>query len=324
MRALFFGTPQFAVPCLDALASIADVVGVVCQPDKPKGRGMQLGAPPVKECALRHGFEVVQPTKIKTPEFAEWVRSKNADVALVVAYGRILPQAVLEGPRKGCVNVHASLLPRHRGAAPILWAIALGDPETGVSLMQLDLGMDTGPVIATLRTPIVPDETTGELTVRLASLGATIVTQSLAPFVRGELSPVPQDDSGATHARMLDKKDGLVDFSKSAKAIHDHVRAMSPWPSAFADLIQASGARRTIKIHKVVPRPDVAHGKDAGVVLVADKSRVLVAAGAGAVELATVQLEGKKPMSGADWALGRGVATGDRFAPDSSFGAETA
>ncbi len=163
MRALFFGTPSIAVPALEALHAIASVVGVVCQPDKPAGRGLELRAPPVKARALELGLTVVQPAKIRTPELASWVRDAGADVALVIAYGRILPPAVLEGPRRGCLNLHASILPKYRGAAPITWAVVRGEAETGISLMQMDEGMDTGPVFSIHRTPIGPETTADDL-----------------------------------------------------------------------------------------------------------------------------------------------------------------
>src|SRR5579883_1639938 len=170
-RAIFFGSPAFSVPSLEALHAIADVVGVVCQPDRPAGRGLALTPPAVKVRATELGLPVVQPTKLKTGEFGAWVRAQRADVALVVAYGRILPKDVLEGPRLGCVNVHASLLPKYRGAAPIMWAVVKGETESGITLMKLDEGMDTGPTFARATTPIGPDETAGELGERLARIG---------------------------------------------------------------------------------------------------------------------------------------------------------
>jgi len=184
-RAVFMGTPQFAVPCLDALVEIAEVTAVVCQPDKPKGRGLELAPPPVKVRALELGLDVHQPTKLKTGEFAQWRKDQNADVALVVAYGRILPKDVLAAPRLGCVNVHASLLPKYRGAAPITWVVVNGEPETGVTLMQMDEGMDTGAMLEQFVTPIVPEETAGELSERLSSIGALAVRKGLPKYVRG-------------------------------------------------------------------------------------------------------------------------------------------
>ena len=307
MRTIFFGTPEFAVPCLDALADTSEVVGVVCQPDKPAGRGLTLTAPPVKLRALERGLECVQPTKLKTGEFAAWVRDRKVDVALVVAYGRILPPDVLASTRLGFVNVHASLLPRYRGAAPITWAVVRGETETGVTLMLLDAGMDTGPMLEKLSIPIGPDETAGELSVRLADLGAKAVREHLARFVAGDMPPIAQDSSLATLAPMLEKKDGAIDWAASAQQIHDRVRGTSPWPGAYTRVHD-----RTLKVHKTRVSDLVRPGAP-GEVIGADKTRVLVACGdaAHSIELVTVQLEGKKAIRAVDWHLGRGVKEGD-------------
>jgi methionyl-tRNA formyltransferase len=305
-RAVFMGTPQFAVPCLDALVEIADVAAVVCQPDKPRGRGLELAPPPVKVRALELGLDVHQPTKLKTGEFAEWLKAQNADVALVVAYGRILPKDVLAAPRLGCVNVHASLLPKYRGAAPITWVIVNGEPETGITLMQMDEGMDTGAMLEQFVTPIVPEETAGELSERLSALGALAVRKGLPKYVAGAYTPIPQDHAKATHAPMLEKEMGRIDFTKPARSVHDHVRGMTPWPGAFT-----TARGKTLKVH-ATRVTDAPAGKAApGTVVLADKSRVIVACGERAVELLRVQLEGKKAIASGDWFLGRGVAEGD-------------
>lgn len=310
MRAIFFGTPELAVPSLEALASVATVTGVVCQPDKPVGRGMKLAAPPVKVRATAMGLPVVQPTKLRTGEFGAWVREQNADVALVIAYGRILPQDVLDGPRLGCVNVHASILPKYRGAAPIAWAIVRGETETGVTLMKMDAGMDTGDVLEIRRTPIGEDETAGELGARLAKLGADAVREGLPRYVRGELVATPQDHEHATDAPLLEKQTGRIDWSKPAARVHDHVRGMNPWPLAFSFLEKGSRVivHRTKKVSAVSARAAAP-----GEVVLADKSRVVVACGSGHVSLERVQLEGRRPITGAEWFLGRGVAEGDRL-----------
>jgi len=305
-RALFFGSPAFAVPSLDALRTIAEVVGVVCQPDKPAGRGLALTPPAVKVRAIELGVPVVQPTKLRTGEFGAWVRAQQVDVALVVAYGRILPQDVLDGPRLGCVNVHASLLPKFRGAAPITWAIVRGETETGITLMKLDAGMDTGPTFARVATPIGPDETAGELSARLARLGANAVVEALPRFVAGRCELAAQDDAAATTAPMLDKRHGRIDWSAPAPRVHDHVRGMNPWPGAFTLL-----GGRSLKVHAThVVEREGARGRPGEVVL-ADKSRVLVGCGAGTVEVVTVQPEGKRAMRASEWVMGRGVAEGD-------------
>jgi methionyl-tRNA formyltransferase len=306
LRAVFFGTPQFAVPCLDALAEIADVAAVVCQPDRPSGRGLELTAPPVKQRALALGLPVVQPTKLRTGEFAAWLREQNVDVALVVAYGRILPKDVLDAPRLGCVNVHASLLPKLRGAAPITWAIVRGEAESGVTLMQMDEGMDTGAMLEQLTTPITDEETAAELSERLSALGALATRKGLPVYVAGGYTPVAQDHARATMAPMLKKHDGRIDFTKPARAVHDHVRGMTPWPGAFTD---ARGKVLKVLATRVT---DIPAGNAApGTVVFADKSRVIVACGERGVELARVQLEGKKAIGAGDWFLGRGVAEGD-------------
>ena len=311
-RAVFFGTPQFAVPCLEALVEIADVVGVVCQPDRPQGRGLELTPPPVKQRALELGLNVVQPTKLKTGEFAQWLREQNADVALVVAYGRILPKDVLEAPRLGCVNVHASLLPKLRGAAPITWAVVRGEPETGVTLMQMDEGMDTGAMLEQFSTPIAEEETAGELSERLSALGALATRKGLPTFVSGGYTPIVQDSSRTTMAPILKKEDGRIDFTKSARAVHDHVRGMIPWPGAFT-----SARGKTLKVLATrvtdIPAGKAHSGVLAGTIVFADKTRVVVACGERGVELTRVQLEGKKAIAAGDWFVGRGVAEGDRL-----------
>jgi methionyl-tRNA formyltransferase len=312
-RAVFFGTPQFAVPCLDALVEIAEVVGVVCQPDRPQGRGLELTAPPVKKRALELGLTVVQPTKLKTGEFAAWLRDQRADVAVVVAYGRILPKDVLTAPRLGCVNVHASLLPKYRGAAPITWSVVHGEPETGITLMQMDEGMDTGDMLDQLPTAIGADETAGELSERMSALGALAIRKGLPRYLAGELRPTKQDSTKATLAPMLKKEDGRIDFAKAARAVHDHVRGMSPWPGAYTTC-----RGKTLKVHTtgVTDLPAGAGGPPPGKVVLADKSRVIVACGDRAIELREVQLEGKKAMTAAAWFAGRGVAEGDVLGAD--------
>jgi methionyl-tRNA formyltransferase len=285
---------------------MAEVAAVVCQPDKPAGRGLEVGVPAMKRRALELGLPVIQPTQLRSGDFASWARAQRVDLALVVAYGRILPKEVLEAPRMGCVNVHASLLPKYRGAAPIPWAIVRGEAETGVTLMKLDEGMDTGPTFARLATPIGPDETAGELSERLARIGAQQVALWLPEYARGACALQSQDAASATLAPILKKEHGRIDWAASAKQVHDHVRGMNPWPGAFT-----TARGRTVKVHRTrvvhLERPQVPVGR----VLVADKSRVLVASGAGAVELVTVQAEGRRAMAASDWAIGRGVAEGD-------------
>ena len=305
-RVLFFGTPDIAVPSLVALAEIAEVPFVVCQPDKPVGRHQIVTAPPVKVRAIELGIPVEQPVKLRTGELASKMRDAKADAALVIAYGRILPADVLSAPRLGCINLHASLLPKLRGAAPIQWAVARGESETGITVMQMDEGLDTGPALAFFRTPIGPDETAGELAVRLAELAAVAVREALPKVLRGELPKLLQDDAQATLAPILEKAHGTLDWTQPAAAVHALVRGMNPWP-----LGQTTCRGKRVVVHRTnLVQPEGARGAP-GTVILADKTRVVVACGAGAIELAQIQLEGKKPMRGADWFLGRGVAEGD-------------
>ena len=313
-RALFFGSPAFAVPSLDALHAVADVVGAVCQPDKPAGRGLAMSAPAVKARAAELGVPLVQPAKLRTGEFAQWVRDQGADVALVVAYGRILPAEVLSGPRLGCVNVHASLLPRYRGAAPIAWAVVRGERETGVSLMKLDEGLDTGPVFATKATPIGPEETAGELSERLALIGAEMTRAWLPRYVAGGCVLEAQDGARATMAPILAKEDGRIDWNRTPRQVHDHVRGMSPWPRAFTT---TNG--RVVKVlatHVLTESgadPPAATAAAPGVVVFADKARVIVACANGSLQLEVVQPEGKRAMRATEWLAGRGIHEGDRL-----------
>ncbi len=304
IRALFFGTPAIAVPSLEALASIAEVVGVVCQPDRPSGRGLTLTAPPVKERALALGLPVVQPEKIRTPDFAAWVTERQADVALVIAYGRILPKGILEAPRHGCLNLHASLLPRYRGAAPITWSIAHGEVETGISLMWMDEGMDTGPVFTQHRIPIGPDMTADELALELGRLAAGVVRADVLRAVSGQLQPTPQDGSLATSAPILQKEDGRIDWSRDNRAVHDHVRAMTSWPGAFT---HAGG--KLLKVLQTSLGSDVA-GALPGTVVTADKRGVEIACGRGTLVLLRGQLEGKKALGAQELVSGRAVSAG--------------
>jgi methionyl-tRNA formyltransferase len=305
MRALFFGTPAIAVPALEALHGLAEIVGVVCQPDRPAGRGLALAASPVKARALELGLPVEQPTKVRTPEFAAWVKGLRADVGLVIAYGRILPLAVLEGPRRGCLNLHASILPRYRGAAPITWAIVRGEVETGISLMQMDEGMDTGPVLSIHRLPIGPETTASELTVALGALAAEVVRADLERAVAGELPPTAQDHAAATMAPLLDKEHGRIAWAAPAAVVHDHVRGMTSWPGAFT-----SAQGKTLKV--LESRVGEAEGVQAppGAVVAASKLGVDVACGEGTLRILRAQLEGRKALGAAELVGGRALAVG--------------
>jgi methionyl-tRNA formyltransferase len=305
VRALFFGTPAIAVPSLEALHEVATVAGVVCQPDRPAGRGLVLTPPPVKVRALELGLPVVQPAKVRTPDFAAWVREADADVALVIAYGRILPPAVLAGPRRGCLNLHASILPKYRGAAPITWAVVRGETETGISLMAMDEGMDTGPVLTVHRIPIGPETTADELGVALGALAATVVRADLARAARGEIAASPQDHAAATTAPLLDKEHGRIRWADAAGAVHDHVRGMTSWPGAFTAL-----QGKTLKV--LESRVGSTEGEVAppGTVVAAGKQGVEVACGAGTLRVLRAQAEGRKALGAAELVAGRTLAAG--------------
>ena len=238
MKVVFMGTPDFAVGTLHALVEGGHTVAaVVTQPDKPKGRGMDMAFSPVKEYALSHGIPVLQPTKVKgNEEFEETLRQIAPDVCVVVAYGKILPLSILQIPPLGCVNVHASLLPKYRGSAPIQWCIVAGDKVSGVTTMQMDEGMDTGDILDVLETPISDDMTGGELHDVLADLGARLINVTLRKLEAGKATPVKQDEDKATYVTMLSKADGKLDFTKTARQVADRIRGFDPWPTAFCTI----------------------------------------------------------------------------------------
>ncbi len=305
MRTIFFGTPAIAVPALRALAETTELVGVVCQPDRPKGRGLELGAPPVKLAAGELGVEVHQPVKVKTGNLDEWIRARVPDVALVIAYGRILPPAVLAAPRFGCMNLHASLLPKLRGAAPIQWALIGGETETGISLMQMDEGMDTGPVYSMRRIPIGAEETAGELATRLAELAAVVVREDLPGAVVGGHHAAPQDDALATLAPPLRSGDARLDWTGASSDLVNRVRGFEPDPGAHTTL---RGKRLRVHQLRISAYPASAAP---GTVVLADKGGVVIATGAGSVELVRAQLEGKRVVAARDLVNGRQLAAGD-------------
>jgi methionyl-tRNA formyltransferase len=305
MRAVFFGTPQVAVPALRSLTRVAEVVAVVCQPDRPSGRGLKLTAPPVKEAALELGLSVHQPTKVRTGELASWLREKAADVALVMAYGRILPADVLSAPRRGAMNLHASLLPRYRGAAPINWVIVHGETQTGISLMQMDEGLDTGPVYSRHVLTLSETENAGTLADRIATLGAEVVEKDLAAAVDGKLIAEPQDPALASHAPLIERHHLAIDWGRSALDIARLVRGMSPRPGAFTLL-----AGKTLRVLDARPEPGpMPVGAAPGTLSILGK-RALVATGQGTLELLQAQAEGKKALPAVDLINGRVLAEG--------------
>jgi methionyl-tRNA formyltransferase len=296
VRIVFAGTPAFAVPCLRAAAARGEVVAVYTQPDRPAGRGRQLAASPVKVEALARQLPVYQPENFKSAEAKDALRALQPDLMIVVAYGLILPQSVLDIPRHGCWNVHASLLPRWRGAAPIQRAIEAGDAQTGVCLMQMQKGLDTGPVLLQLTLPIAADETGGSLHDKLARLGAEVVEDGLK-LLRAGLRPTPwpQPEAGITYAHKLDKDEARLDWVQPADQLERKVRAYFPWPVAEAEL---GGERLRIHAARALALP---HAQPPGTVLAATREGFDIACGEGALRLLTVQREGGKPIAAADY-----------------------
>ncbi len=298
-RVVFMGSPRFAVPILEALLAKHEVVGVVTRPDRPAGRGRKLTPPPVKEVALAGGVPLLQPRKLRGNEEAlSWLRERNPDVIVVAAYGLILPPAVLKLPPHGCLNVHASLLPRHRGAAPIPAAILAGDRETGVSIILMDEGLDTGPILAQKAILIAPDDTTASLSEKLSRLGAELLLEVLPLWLEGKVTPRPQQGE-PSYAPMLKKEDGLIDWSLPAVEIERRVRAYDPWPGAYT-----FWDGRILKIWRAEvseARPD---DLPPGAVF-QDSEGVKVACGRGSLRLVEIQLEGRKRMPAGPFCCGR-------------------
>ena len=297
MRVVFMGTPDIAATCLKKiLADGFEVVGVYTQPDRPKGRGMKLVASPVKELALASGIPVFQPENFRDSETVEQLRALQPDVCAVVAYGRILPQAVLDVPTKGCVNIHASLLPQYRGSAPYQWAVLDGLAETGVTAQYMALKMDAGEIIDVAKTPIGPNETAGELLDRLAVLGADLLSSVLSRFAAGAVASTPQDESKVTFAPMLDKSMCPIDWTKTARQVHDHVRGLHPWPVATMEL-----KGQKFKVHATAL---VDGSGTPGQILGLTKTGLVIACGQGAVEIRSLQAEGGKRMAAPDYFRG--------------------
>ena len=299
------GTPAFACPILEALLARPEpVVAVVCQPDRPRGRGLAVTAPETKRLAERHGIPVLQPARIRDPAFADALRTLAPDVVVVAAYGRILPRAILDLPAHGCLNVHASLLPRHRGAAPAQWAILEGDAESGVTIMQMNEEMDAGDVLLERPLALRPDHTAGSLLADLARLGATAIGEALDGLRDGHLAPRPQPVHGITFAPRIEGEAARIDWSRDAAALERQVRAMAPAPSAFTTL-----AGKRLAVHRAILEDQVAPAPP-GTVLSADGEGIVVAAGHGALRLLEVQLEGRKRMGAAAFLQGARLSPG--------------
>lgn len=312
MRIVFMGTPAFACPTLQTLIDRGEkVVAVVTQPDRPKGRGQQTLPPPVKVLAEEHGIPVLQPVKVRHPEAIEEIRALNPDLIVVVAFGQILPKALLDIPPKGCINVHASLLPRYRGAAPLNWCIINGENETGVTTMLMDVGLDTGDMLLKRATLIDPDEDTSSLHDRLSVIGAELLAETIDLAAQGKLAPQKQDDSLTCYAPMMKKEDGLIDWQKDAAAIKNQVRGMTPWPGAYSHLDE-----KLLKVYRV----QGASGEgQPGEVLAAGRDGIEVACGTGSILIHELQLEGKKRLPAAEFLAGckleRGMLIGKKGLP---------
>ncbi|MFL5320471.1 MAG: methionyl-tRNA formyltransferase [Myxococcaceae bacterium] len=298
------GTPEFAVASLRACFDVGDVVAVVTQPDKPKGRGQEVQMPPVKELALSRNVPVLQPPKIRGTNFHEELAALKPDVFVVTAYGKILPKDVLAVPPKGCVNAHASILPRYRGAAPLQWAIANGDSETGVCLMLMDEGMDTGPVISCRKLPIETAETLQTLHDKLSSLGGAMIREDLPRYLSGDLKPSPQPKDGVVMAPMIEKDEGRLIWTRKAAELERRLRAFTPWPGAFTTF---EGA--LLKVHAA----EVGAGRgEPGEILRADSTGIEVATSEGSLVLKVIQPEGKRRMTAAEFLAGRKIEKGSR------------
>lgn len=306
MRVIFMGTPDFSVGALKALAENGyEIAGVVTQPDKPRGRGKASAMTPVKEAALELGLTVYQPSRVREQSFMDTVRALNPDVIVVSAFGQIIPKALLELPRYGCVNIHASLLPKYRGAAPIQWAVMDGEPVSGVTIMQMDEGLDTGDMLAKTEVPLEPDETGGSLFDKLSRAGAELLIRTLPALEQGTLTPEKQPlESPTAYARMIRKEDGRIDWNLEAEAIERRIRGLNPWPSAYTEL---TGKILKIWRAEVLPKES---GQAPGTVTEAGKGGFFVQTGKGVLRLLEVQLEGKKRMDAQAFLRGFHAAPG--------------
>ncbi len=316
MKVVFMGTPDFAVDALQAIIEAGhEVTAVVTQPDKPKGRGKEMQATPVKTCALEHHIPVFQPVKVKEPEAVETLRSYEADIFVVVAFGQILSEEILQMPKYGCVNIHASLLPKYRGAGPIQWAIIDGEKETGITIQQMDKGVDTGDILFQSVVPIDAKETGESLFEKLAKAGAALIVEALPKIEAGEVTPRKQDESQASHAKMLQKSMSRIDWNRKAAELDCLIRGMISWPGA------SSGYHgKTLKIWQQEPvakdqlPAEALAGAEPGTVIAVEKDAIYVQTGEGALKLTEVQLEGKKRMAVKDFLLGYPVQPGEMLA----------
>ena len=305
MRVIFMGTPDFAVPSLQALLTRHEVVAVVTQPDKPKGRGKKLQPTPVKAVALEHGIPVLQPVRIKRPEEVEKLKQYPADIYVVAAFGQLLSQEILDIPEFGCLNIHASLLPKYRGASPIQHVIIDGEEKTGITIMQMDAGLDTGDMLYQKEIVISPKDTYASLHDKLMVLGGEAIVEALPLLEQGKLVPRKQEDALSCYAHLIDKTMGELDFTKSAEILDRLIRGLNPWPSAYTTY-----HGKQLKVWEAEPVKSPKAGKP-GEILAVEKDAVLVAAGSGALRITSLQLSGKKRMSAHDFLLGVRMTPGE-------------
>lgn len=311
LRVVFMGTPDLAAVCLEKLLGAAGmkVVGVVTQPDRPKGRDLKLTSPPVKSLALRHNVPVVQPEKAREPGFLEQLKAWQPELIAVAAFGQILPKEILDLPRCGCINVHTSLLPKYRGAAPIQWAILNGEAETGVTIMKMDVGLDTGDILSVERTPIDASDDAQSLHDRLARIGGELLVKTIPDYVAGIIAPQPQPSEGVSYAHKIKKQDGAMDWSLPAHTLWNRVRGFTPWPGAFTHFI-AQAKPFMLKIWEAEPT----EGKGVpGEVLRADKHGIVVACGERALRIHTLQREGGRRVNAAEFLAGCPMSSGQRL-----------
>jgi len=311
LRIVFCGTPEFAVPSLRHLAERSEfsIDAVITQPDRPRGRGQHVSSSPVKDAALEIGLHVYQPETIKSESSQEFLKRVAPDAVVIIAYGQIIPARLLTIPRLGWLNLHASLLPRYRGAAPIHWAIANGETVTGLTTMQIDKGMDTGPTLLRREVEIGPDESSPELAARMSVLGAELIADSLLRFDRGEIFPVPQDAQNASYAPILKKEDGRIDWSQPAQQIYNRMRAFVPWPGAFTTFRQQTC--------NVWGRPEsrgmAGENMQPGEIISSTKELYVVCGEGSCLRAESVQIEGRKKLSAREFANGARIVSGDRF-----------
>jgi methionyl-tRNA formyltransferase len=310
-RIVFFGTPEFAVPSLQALIeSRHQVVAAVTQPDRPRGRGQRPHAPPVKDLALRHRLTVLQPERLRDEDFLGALKRLKADLGVVAAYGKILSDAVLQIPGNGLINVHASLLPKYRGAAPIHRAVMAGENTTGVTIMRVVKALDAGPMIASVSRPIGPDDTSSEVEQALAVIGAEALVKAVDALAIGAAVETPQEDAQSTYARRLEKTDGVVDWSRAARDIHNQIRGLHPWPHAYSDL---DGERTILLRSHVESEQNVWRHVEPGEIVEAAGDVLSVQTGKGVLRILELQREGRRPVSARDFLAGRRLPEGAKF-----------